>query len=465
MTAADVIPALAILAVVSRELIWLVTIGIFLSGVDDLLVDLIWLGGIAGRRRPQLPPSPATAGRFAVLVPAWDESAVIGAMLTHLLQTQHHREFHVFVGVYPNDPATIRAVEAIADQRLIMVMTRHDGPTTKADCLNELWQAVLKHERDAAICYKAIVLHDAEDVVHPASLDCYDRWMPQLAMVQIPVVPFVDRQSRWVSGHYLDEFAENHGKAMLVRGLLDAPVPSAGVGTAIDRLLLERLAAGGQPFDAASLTEDYELGYKVHALGLKARLVEHREGGELVATREYFPATIASAVQQKSRWQAGIAFAGWDRIGWQGNPVRRWMLFRDRKGPACAALAMMGYATLALVLCQMAVRSMFGLPDALTIPGLSGRSGEWLRLLFVVNIVLLGWRLLMRAYFTAVVHGVAEGMRAIPRAVVANVINYLAALRAIERYRRLHEGGGQVWGKTAHRFPRAGMTEAEPGHV
>lgn len=460
MNSADSILALALSAVLTRELLWLTAIAIAISGLDDLAVDLFWIFGVAARPRTTLPPPPRQPGHFAIIIPAWDESAVIGPMLRRLLHTLRHPDFHVFVGVYPNDPATAAIVAAIGDSRLSLVVTDRPGPTTKADCLNCLWRAVLRDERTSGRRFKAVVLHDAEDVLHPLSLDIHDRWMPALAMVQLPVVPFADRNSRWISGHYLDEFAENHGKDMEVRALLGAPVPSAGVGTAIDRDVLERIAGSGDPFDPSSLTEDYELGHRIHAMGLKSRLVNHRAGGELVATREFFPATLEEAVRQKSRWQTGIALAGWDRLGWRGGLAARWMLWRDRKGLLASAVTMMAYASLALLAGQMAVRATLETAEGLPLPPMLGPDGTVMRALLLLNALLLCWRLLMRARFTARLHGWQEGLRAIPRAVAANVINFLATLRALERYRQALGGAGQPWGKTAHRFP-AGQ---EAGH-
>jgi adsorption protein B len=70
--------------------------------------------------------------------------------------------------------------------------------------------------------------------------------------------------------------------------------------------------------------------------------------------------------------------------------------------------------------------------------------------LLIVNGWLLGWRVLMRATFTASAYGVKEGLMSIPRLVVGNVIAILAALRAIS----LHLGGGaKEWDKTHHKFP------------
>ena len=73
-----------------------------------------------------------------------------------------------------------------------------------------------------------------------------------------------------------------------------------------------------------------------------------------------------------------------------------------------------------------------------------------------LNAGLLLWRLGLRAGFTGHAYGWREGLLAIPRALTANAINFLSALRAMERYRAaLESGGAPAWGKTEHRFPEA----------
>ncbi|MFA7441485.1 MAG: hypothetical protein WCZ66_11035 [Sphingomonadaceae bacterium] len=77
-----------------------------------------------------------------------------------------------------------------------------------------------------------------------------------------------------------------------------------------------------------------------------------------------------------------------------------------------------------------------------------------LRMLLWFNLALLGWRLLAAAFFTGREHGLAEALRSIPRLAVANVINALAAARAIGRYREALQSGTVIdWDKTSHRFP------------
>lgn len=48
--------------------------------------------------------------------------------------------------------------------------------------------------------------------------------------VQLPVIPVRTNGSRWISGQYCYEFAEAHGKTMVVREAIGAALPiGAGV--------------------------------------------------------------------------------------------------------------------------------------------------------------------------------------------------------------------------------------------
>ena len=458
---------LALWHVVVHELLLLTAFGLALSGVDDLFVDLVFFGRTVWRRLAIYSRHPrATAeslhrpdpGPIAIIVPAWDEAAVIGAMLTNLVRRLDYPRYRVFVGIYPNDPAGLAAARGVGDRRIETVVCRHPGPTTKADCLNHLWAAVVAREALVGEPYKAVVLHDAEDVIHPQELWVFDALVPRLAMVQLPVLPLTDTGSRWISGHYLDEFAENHTKDIVVREALGAAVPSAGVACAIDRAVLGEIAriAGGAPFDATCLTEDYELGHRIKALGGRSALVRVRSSDDdvVVATREHFPNSFDAALRQKTRWLTGIALAGWDRLGWPGGIADRYMLLRDRKALVAALLSITAYGVGLLLLVDLGLRCW--LPDAAALPPLAGRS---VAALVSINAALLAWRLLMRASFTAHAHGPIEGLRAIPRAIASNVINAAAAFSACRRYHAIVRGKAPMrWDKTAHRYPGEGTT-------
>ncbi|HEX8840680.1 MAG TPA: glycosyl transferase family protein [Sphingomicrobium sp.] len=431
--------------------------GFLLFGINDLAVDLIyfarhfWRRATVYKRYRRAYASHylfnKNPGFMAVLVPAWDESAVIASMLKATLKRISYDDYRIFVGHYRNDPATAAAIASVADPRIEAVEVEHDGPTTKADCLNHLYDALIAYEAQTGRTAKAVVLHDAEDVVHRYELRIFDGLIDRAALIQLPVLPLVDPNSRWIGGHYCDEFAEAHMKELVVREAIGAAIPLAGVGCAISRDALARLAAmqEGKPFAGASMTEDYELGLRLGALGLKTMFVRIRpDPGEraAVASRGHFPGTLGAAVRQKARWLGGIALAGWDRLGWTGGLGERWMRMRDRRGPLAAVLLLAGYAA-ALLWLQISLAEALGAP-------IRARPDPTLTLLLKVNAGFLAWRILMRACFTGWAYGFEEGLRSIPRLVVGNVIAILAAMRAVS----LHAGGGaKRWDKTHHIFP------------
>jgi adsorption protein B len=432
-------------------------VGFLVFGINDLVVDLIffarhlWRRATVYKRFKRAYASHyvfnKNPGFMAILVPAWDESAVIASMLKATLRCIDYDDYRIFVGHYRNDPATAAAIASVSDVRVQAVQVGRDGPTTKADCLNHLYDALIAHEAATGRSAKAVVLHDAEDVVHRYELRIFDGLIGRAALIQLPVLPLVDRNSRWIAGHYCDEFAEAHIKELVVREAVGAAIPLAGVGCAIARDALARLAAmqEGRPFAGRSMTEDYELGLRLGAMGLKTMFVRipalPSERGA-VASRGHFPATLGAAVRQKARWLGGIALAGWDRLGWTGGIGERWMRMRDRRGPLAAVLLLAAY-TAALLWSQIWLAEALGAPIHVELD-------PTLVTLLTVNAWFLAWRILMRACFTGSAYGFAEGLRSIPRLVVGNVIAMLAAARAVS----LHVGGGAThWDKTRHIFP------------
>ena len=442
---------------VLRETLLFAALGILIGGIDDLAIDAGYMIVRLVRRRRRGAangehPLPRRQKHLVVFVPAWDESAVIGAMLRAALARFDHPDYRVYVGTYPNDRATIDAVAAVAetDRRVRLVIGTRPGPTTKGDCLNTLWRALERDEAGGGVRADAIVLHDAEDVVHPAELHVFDQMIAEHVTVQLPVLPLVHRGSRLISGHYCDEFSEAHAKQLVVRAALGAAVPLAGVGCAIARPALDRLAAaqGGTPFDPDSLTEDYEIGLTVAREGGRGVFVRMRDGdGQPIAVRAYFPASLDAAVRQKARWMAGIAFAGWDRIGWTrwSDWREHWMRMRDRRAPLAVLVLCAAYLSFLAWVASMACHALAGTA--------SPSPSAAMRILLLANAALLAWRLGMRAAFTSRTYGWREGMLAIPRSLVANLIAMLAARRALMLYVTQLLDGVPRWEKTAHVFP------------
>lgn len=451
--------ALWIAAQATHELALFAGVGILLSGFDDLAIDFLWIARTLWRRlavytrhaRADASMLKARApGLVAVFVPAWREATVIGPMLETALQRWGERRFRLYVGCYANDPPTIGVVAALAarDRHIRLVINPREGGTTKADNLNTLWQALLDDEQRTGERAKCIVLHDAEDVVHSAEIDIFDALTERFDLVQLPVLPLIERGrgmwARTISASYADEFSESHAKNLIVREALSAAIPSAGVGCAFSRSALARIAeTHGAPFDEGSVTEDYELGLRIAEHGGRGVFVRlpGRQGGAPVAVCAHFPDSFDAAVRQKSRWLTGIALAGWSRLGWNGGLRERWMRFRDRRAVLAALVMLCGYVSgVGCVLLDLIGRA----------PAFSPAEA----FLFNLCLALLLWRLAMRCAFVSRAYGLVEGIASIPRALIANAIAIAAARRALQDYVRLARGGALRWDKTEHVFPR-----------
>ncbi|MBA4767398.1 MAG: glycosyl transferase family protein [Porphyrobacter sp.] len=451
------------LALLQHELLLFAGVFFLVGALDDLAVDAAWLwlrvrGRAVSARRSRASLAQRTlAGPVAVLIPAWHEAAVIGQTIRHLLQTWPQASLRLYVGCYRNDPATIGAVIAVArgDPRLRLVIHGREGPTTKADCLNRLFVALTLDEERSGKRFTMAVFHDAEDMIDPGALGLLDETIAAGAdFVQLPVEPLVPRHRGWlarhIGAHYCEEFAEAHGKAMVVRDALGVGLPGAGVGCAASRRALDWLVArhgsetvAGRPFASDSLTEDYELGLAIAAEGGRCRFVRARgEDGRLIATRAYFPHRFDTVVRQKARWVLGIALLGWDRVGWAGGLGEYWMRFRDRRGPLTALVLLVGYVLVTLT-ALMGLMIAFGLAEPTPLTPL-------LAAVLAANLAAFLWRIAMRFAFTAREYGLAEGGLAVLRLPLANVIAIIAGRRAVFAYARTLRGGAAAWDKTEH---------------
>lgn len=438
-----------------RELLLLAAAFFALGMIEEFALDCtyLWLR-FTGRIRTslideqQFTQTSGLAGRAAVFLPAWQEAAVIGATLRHMLAVWQHEELIVYVGCYPNDHPTIAATIAAvgADHRVRLVVHDRPGPTSKADCLNRLYRALEQDELRTGEAFRMVVQHDAEDLVDPLALDVLDSALWHAHFVQLPVLALPQKKSRWIGSHYSDEFAEAHGKALVVRDALGAAIPGAGVGCAIARGSLSRLAHAqdGRPFADGSLTEDYELGLKIAETGGQGRFLRLRGlDGRLIATRAYFPSKLGQSVRQKTRWMHGVALQGWDRLGWTGDPGGLWMQLRDRRGPLAAILLVVAYALVAIIATGVAL-DHFGFIDRPPPTPL-------LTVLLALNLTGLVWRFGVRMVFTAREFGWKEGLFAIPRTFVSNIVAIMAGRRALAAYVRSLRGAPLVWDKTEHR--------------
>lgn len=448
--------AINILRIVQQELLLFAGFWFLVGAIDDIGVDFCWVWlKLTGRAPVQRITREAAAaplqGCAAVLIAAWREEEVIGHTVRHALSVWRQKDFILYIGCYCNDPGTIAAAMsgAGADPRVRIVIHTNCGPTTKADCLNRLYSALQSDEQALGRRFRSVVLHDSEDMVHPAELAVIDAALTEVDFVQLPVRPEPQPSSPWVAGHYADEFTEAHAKALIVRSALGAAIPAAGVACGFSREIVANIArqreaeGGAGPFAAECLTEDYELGVLVWRGGGTSRFLRVRDAnGHLVATRAYFPGRLEDAVRQKARWLHGIAFQGWDRLGWSNGIADLWMAVRDRRGPLTAVVLACGYM-LIVIQGLLAFAGFLGMEAQLAL------SPTVLAMLAFCSGSLI-WRMGVRFAFTMHEYGPAEGLRSLLRIPVANFIAIMAGRKALIGYLRTLRGASVRWDKTMH---------------
>ncbi len=450
----------------SRDILYVFTFIVasflLLSGVDDLAVDLYyWFFYLfKPKRLNEFQSIPLEKLRtkpekpIALFIPTWHEYNVIDLMLTRACETIEYEHYDIFVGVYPNDERTTQKVLAVAEKypRVHAVVAGHNGPSTKAENLNEMHQGMLRWENTTGIRYDIIVMHDAEDVIHPLSFKCFNYFIPDFDMVQLPVFPLETPTRKVVHWTYCDEFAELHTKDLVARHIFSGFIPSAGVGTGYNRWVIEFVGTSfaRNMFRKTSLTEDYDIALRL-ALGKANLLYLYRPFGTDAATRAYFPLTFSTAVRQKTRWLIGICLQGWRNYGWVGDYRFRFTLYRDRKTVITNLVNILAYVVLFYVILYEAVSK--GLTAYGTLAPIVSK-GSLLWYIVVVDTVLMFWRFMHRFLTVSRIYGRKAGLLSIPRLPVGNIVNFVAAIRAFKQYFLARVRKKKVvWDKTVHHYP------------
>jgi len=136
-------------------------------------------------------PSPPKL--LAVIIAAWHEERVLELVIENMLASIQYPQsmYHIFVGVYPNDDATVAVAKRLEKkhQNVHMVINTHDGPTCKADNINNVIAFIKQFEDDRDWRFSSITVHDAEDVVHPYELKVTNYLLDHYDSLQFPVFP------------------------------------------------------------------------------------------------------------------------------------------------------------------------------------------------------------------------------------------------------------------------------------
>ncbi|MBY6064180.1 glycosyl transferase family protein [Pseudidiomarina sediminum] len=462
---------------------------LFIFGIDDLFIDLYyWTRRIYRkltiyRKHDYADPDKLLAEPekpLAIMVPAWQEMGVVDKMAANAAASLDYENYQIFIGTYPNDPETQAEVDHVVEHypNVHKVICVEPGPTSKADCLNNIIASIIEFENKTKIEFAGYILHDAEDVISSMELRLFNYLIGRKDMIQLPVYPYPQKWYDFTAAHYLDEFSELHGKDIVVRESLAGQVPSAGVGTCFSRRAIIHLLKEGDglPFDVQSLTEDYDIGFRLKSWGMEeifvrypvtleqAQLREQKAGvgkraGNVVCVREHFPTTFKTSVRQKTRWIIGIIFQGSRTLKWTKDWKINYFLWRDRRGAIANIVSFLAMALFIQLLVIWTVEQFY--PSSYRV--LSIFENEPMIVFFLyANLLFLVNRLVQRFYFAKQYYGWWQGFLSIVRIFWGTLINFTASLRAIKQVMQHGDPRKVAWDKTSHVYPVVAPPRKQP---
>ncbi len=241
------------------------------------------------RRKSGIPKSHNIINRFVMLVPAHNESVVLGYLLDSLQKLDYPKEAYKVFVIADNcrDDTAV-----IAEQKGVVALKRFDNekigkPHAIGWALEQL--ATTKYK------YDAVVIFDADNLVSPNFLRLANDCLNSGAEAFQGSVETKNVGDSWVSiGIYITYAATNriYQKGRYVTGV---GAILCGTGMGFSKRILDQLG-----WDQSSLTEDREFTHKLLLAGVKVAWMDRA----LVYDEK--PIAPKQAVKQQSRWASGM---------------------------------------------------------------------------------------------------------------------------------------------------------------
>jgi cellulose synthase/poly-beta-1,6-N-acetylglucosamine synthase-like glycosyltransferase len=231
---------------------------------------------------------------YTVLVPAYGEPEVIKDLVRELRKLDYPVDrLDIKLLLEEDDIPTIRAAEeVVAGPPFEIVRVPYSEPRTKPKALNHGLRLARGQPGRGMV-----TIYDAEDRPEPLQLRravaAMRRADPSVACLQAKLAYYNADQNiltRWFTVEYAMWFSQ------LLPGLVaqHAPLPLGGTSNHFRRAVLEEL--GG--WDAYNVTEDADLGIRLHRMGYRTGVLES-------TTYEEANSDFVNWIKQRSRWYKG----------------------------------------------------------------------------------------------------------------------------------------------------------------
>jgi glycosyltransferase XagB len=251
-----------------------------LGAPENVVVSDAEARAISGRRLPM----------YTVLVPAYREPEVIAGLLESLSQLEYptHR-LDIKLLLEADDPATLEAVvQAQPGANVEVVRILPSEPRTKPKACN----VGLGRARG-----RFVTVYDAEDRPDPLQLRravaAFWRLPSDVVCLQAKL-SYHNADQNLITRWFTAEYALWFGQWLPGLVKLGAPLPLGGTSNHFRREALVRV--GG--WDAFNVTEDADLGIRLHRLGFRTRVLDS-------ITFEEANSDFVNWAKQRSRWYKG----------------------------------------------------------------------------------------------------------------------------------------------------------------
>lgn len=241
-----------------------------------------------GKAAPYLP-------RVAIIVPAWNEGAVIGASIDRLMKLDYPREsLRIYV---VDDASTDDTPDVVRDRAEqypgnVYLLRREHGGQGKAHTLNHGIAKVLEDD-----WMEALLIMDADVIYTPESLRRMTRHLadPDVGAVSA-YISEGSRDRNYLTKFVSVEYVLSQPAARRAQNVLGAQACLAGGAQLHTR---ENLLAIGGRIDTSSLAEDTITTFETQLLGKKVVFEPHAR----VLAEE--PRTVDALWKQRLRWARG----------------------------------------------------------------------------------------------------------------------------------------------------------------
>jgi len=227
---------------------------------------------------------------ISIIIAAYDEARILPDLLARLEKLQYPRDRVEFLlALEEGDRETISVARAYQGPLAAQVLTTPPGePQTKPRALNY----ALRHARG-----DLVGVYDAEDRPDPlqllAAADAFEAGGPDLACVQAPL-NWYNRNQNWLTRQFALEYAAHFRVMLPLYVRLGWPLPLGGTSNFFRTDALRRVGA----WDAHNVTEDADLGFRLHRAGYRCGLIP-------AITLEEAPFRLRPWFLQRTRWIKG----------------------------------------------------------------------------------------------------------------------------------------------------------------